>query len=421
MIVGSSPGIVSAMRFERPGDAHFSSYINYINRSDAMRSKHFKDWNAVNYDGYNNYMENPEKSTGIFTAGKDQLDLDARKQLRQSFEKAERNGSVMWQTVVSFDNTFLAEHGLYDLQTKEVDQQKLRTAIRTGMSRLLANEGLTASALWSASIHLNTDNIHVHIATVEPDPQREFKEFERDGKVIQERKGYLRASTLSKFKSAVANELLNRDPSLAQISSLIRDRLPAHQEPWRNLPDRQLMNYYKQIYSKLPADRRQWRYNMNGMKDMRPLLDGFASRYMQLYHKTELEALDSQLMTEVNFREFLYGKGQPGKEENRARDYYDHKYDELFARMGNSVLKEMLAQDRRTQSERDDFNVDVSEQSGHSSAGRVPNHGILSSLKAIKNLFRGEVQQHLLNKQAHDRSAAEEENKRNNQNQDLYR
>lgn len=419
--MGSSPGIVSAMRFERPGDAHFSSYINYINRSDAMRSKHFKDWNAVNYDGYNNYMENPEKSTGIFTAGKDQLDLDARKQLRQSFEKAERNGSVMWQTVVSFDNTFLAEHGLYDLQTKEVDQQKLRTAIRTGMSRLLANEGLTASALWSASIHLNTDNIHVHIATVEPDPQREFKEFERDGKVIQERKGYLRASTLSKFKSAVANELLNRDPSLAQISSLIRDRLPAHQEPWRNLPDRQLMNYYKQIYSKLPADRRQWRYNMNGMKDMRPLLDGFASRYMQLYHKTELEALDSQLMTEVNFREFLYGKGQPGKEENRARDYYDHKYDELFARMGNSVLKEMLAQDRRTQSERDDFNVDVSEQSGHSSAGRVPNHGILSSLKAIKNLFRGEVQQHLLNKQAHDRSAAEEENKRNNQNQDLYR
>jgi hypothetical protein len=421
MIVGSSPGIVSAMRFERPGDAHFSSYINYINRSDAMRSKHFKDWNAVNYDGYNNYMENPEKSTGIFTAGKDQLDLDARKQLRQSFEKAERNGSVMWQTVVSFDNTFLAEHGLYDLQTKEVDQQKLRTAIRTGMSRLLANEGLTASALWSASIHLNTDNIHVHIATVEPDPQREFKEFESDGKVIQERKGYLKASTLSKFKSAVANELLNRDPSLAQISSLIRDRLPAHQQPWRNLPDRQLMNYYKQIYSKLPNDRRQWRYNMNGMKDLRPLLDGFASRYMQLYHKTELESFDSQLMTEVNFREFLYGKGQPGKEENRAQDYYDHKYDELFARMGNSVLKEMLAQDRRTRSDHGDPNVDVSDQPERSATVGVPNHGILSSLKAIKNLFRGEVKQHLLNKQAHDRSAAEEENKRNNQNQDLYR
>ena len=419
--MGSSPGIVSAMRFERPGDAHFSSYINYINRSDAMRSKHFKDWNAVNYDGYNNYMENPEKSTGIFTAGKDQLDLDARKQLRQSFEKAERNGSVMWQTVVSFDNTFLAEHGLYDLQTKEVDQQKLRTAIRTGMSRLLANEGLTASALWSASIHLNTDNIHVHIATVEPDPQREFKEFERDGKVIQERKGYLRASTLSKFKSAVANELLNRDPELAQISSLIRDRLPAHQEPWRNLPDRQLMNYYKQIYSELPADRRQWRYNMNDMKDLRPLLDAFASRYMQLYHKTELEAFDSQLMNEVKFREFLYGKGQPGKEENRSQEYYDHKYDELFARMGNSVLKEMLAQDRRNQSMHEDPKEDTPDSPKRSSSGSSPSHGILSSLKTIKNLLRGDVQQHLLNKQAHDRSAAEEENKRNNQNQDLYR
>ncbi|QFQ92554.1 MobP2 family relaxase [Lacticaseibacillus manihotivorans] len=421
MIVSSSPGIVSVMRFERPGDEHFSGYINYINRSDAMRAKHFKDWNAVNYDGYNHYMENPEKSTGIFTAGKDQLDLDVRKQLRQSFEKAERAGSVMWQTVVSFDNTFLAEHGIYDLQTQEVDQQKLRTAIRTGMGRLLANEGLTASALWSASIHLNTDNIHVHIATVEPDPQRELMEFERDGKVIQERKGYLKAGTLSKFKSAVANELLNRDPSLAQISSLIRDRLPAHQQPWRDLPDWQLMNYYKQIYSKLPDDRRQWRYNMNGMKNLRPLLDGFASQYMQLYHKAELEAFDSQLMTEVNFREFLYGKGQPGKEENRAQDYYDHKYGELFARMGNSVLKEMLAQDRWNQYKQDDSKTGATDLPERSPADGAPNHGILASLKAIKNLFRGDVQQHLLNKQAHDRSATEEESKRTNQNQDLYR
>lgn len=419
--MGSSPGIVSVMRFERPGGEHFSGYINYINRSDAMRAKHFQDWNAVNYDGYNNYMENPEKSTGIFTAGKDQLDLDARKQLRQSFEKAERGGSVMWQTVVSFDNIFLAEHGFYDPQTQEVDQQRFRTAIRTGMSRLLANEGLTASALWSASIHLNTDNIHVHIATVEPDPQREFKEFERDGKVIQERKGYLRASTLSKFKSAVANELLNRDPELAQISSLIRDCLPAHQQPWRELPDRQLMNYYKRIYSQLPGDRRQWRYGMNGMRDLRPLLDGFASRYMQLYHKNELKEFDSQLMTEVNFREFLYGKGQPGKEEHRSQDYYDHKYDELFARMGNSVLKEMLAQDRRNQYKQEEPKADASDPPERSTTGGVPNHGILSSLKAIKNLFRGDVQQHLLNKQVHDRSAAEEEAKKNNQNQDLYR
>ena len=159
---------------------------------------------------------------------------------------------------------------------------------------------------------------------------------------------------------------------------------------------------------------------MNGMKDLHPLLDGFASRYMQLYHKTELEAFDSQLMTEVNFREFLYGKGQPGKEENRSQEYYDHKYDELFARMGNSVLKEMLAQDRRNQYKQDP-KADVSDPPERSTTSGVINHGILSSLKAIKNLFRGEVQQHLLNKQAHDRSTAEEENKRNNQNQDLYR
>lgn len=89
--------------------------------------------------------------------------------------------------------------------------------------------------------------------------------------------------------------------------------------------------------------------------------------------------------------------------------------------MGNSVLKEMLGQDQRTRSRQDDPKANASDLTERLPTGGVPNHGILSSLKAIKNLFRGDVQQHLLNKQAHDRSATEEENKRNNQNQDLYR
>lgn len=400
------PGIVSVMRFERPGGKHFAGYINYINRSDALREQHFKDWNAVSFDGYNQYLENPQKSTGIFTAGRDQLDLNARKALRREFVAAEKNGSVMWQIVVSFDNAFLQALGL------DQDQPKLRNAIRTGMRQLLVNEGLENSAVWSASIHLNTDNLHVHIAVVEPKPQRRFIEFERNGEVVRERKGYLKAGTLNTFKSTVANQLVNRDQSLAQISTLIRERLSKHVEPWYNLPDRQLINAYQEIFSRLPDDRRQWRYNMSGMAHLRPLLDGFASRYLMIYHKTELEIFDDQLLKEVQFREFLYGKGQI--EATLSQGYYDHKYDELYARMGNSVLKEMLAQDRAAKQGR-------FAGSGAKAETTSVQFGVVSALGAIKRLLRGEVNQHLLNMEAHDRAARETEQRRNSQNQDFYR
>ena len=59
------------------------------------------------------------------------------------------------------------------------------------VSKMLKSEGLE-NAVWSAAIHFNTDNIHVHIAAVEPEPMRKKKEYiqyrtvEKDGKRIKE-------------------------------------------------------------------------------------------------------------------------------------------------------------------------------------------------------------------------------------------
>lgn len=41
---------------------------------------------------------------------------------------------------------------------------------------MLVNEGLE-NAVWSGAIHYNTDNLHVHVAVVEPVPQRMVKEY----------------------------------------------------------------------------------------------------------------------------------------------------------------------------------------------------------------------------------------------------
>lgn len=222
--MSKTPGIVTVMKFVPAENKKFSGYVNYMDRPDAMRSDHFKDWNVNRFDGYNNYMSNPEKSKGLFTAGKDALSQEERIELKRQFALAQKNGSLMWQTVVSFDNRFLADHSLYDLKTKQLDQDKLQDSIRHGVSGLLINEGLSNTAIWSASIHLNTDNIHVHIAFVEPEPTRQkILIHDGDGQAKQAANGMFKRASISTFKSSIANELANRDQSARM--SMVRTKI----------------------------------------------------------------------------------------------------------------------------------------------------------------------------------------------------
>ncbi|WP_203664091.1 MobP2 family relaxase [Lacticaseibacillus sp. 53-4] len=403
--MSKTPGIVTVMKFVSPGDKKFSGYVNYMDRPEAMRSEHFKDWNANRFDGYNHYMENPEKSDGLFTAAKDSLTQEERTELKGQFAMAQNNGSLMWQTVVSFDNRFLADHGLYDLRTKQLDQEKLQQSIRNGMSGLLINEGLSNTAIWSASIHLNTDNIHVHIAFVEPEPTRHmFSLSDPDGGSHEEARGMLKPATISAFKSSIANELVNRDQSLARLSSLIRNELPQHDYDWSKLPDFDLLQLYKDIYKALPDDKRMWKYNMNALHEVRPMLDAFSSKYMQRYHPGELQEFDQALKSETDFREVLYGSGQDGKEAGRAKDYEHNKYKELYARMGNSILKEMR--------EADDAVYRKEHPNGssyHKAQGRHPTQGIMGAVSSIKRALAGDVQAHRQAQREYDRMQEEKE------------
>ncbi|WP_225049389.1 MobP2 family relaxase [Lacticaseibacillus kribbianus] len=385
--MSKSPGIVTVMKFVPAPDKKFSGYVNYMDRPDAMRGDHFKDWNVNRFDGYNHYMNNPEKSKGLFTAGKDSLTQEERTELKRQFALAQKNGSLMWQTVVSFDNRFLADHGLYNLQSKQLDQEKIQQTIRNGMSGLLINEGLANTAVWSASIHLNTDNIHVHIAFVEPEPTRQsIMIHDSEGQAKEAANGMIKRSTISTFKSSIANELINRDQSLARLSSLIRNELPQHDYDWGKLPNFDLLRLYQQIYKALPDDKRKWKYNMNALQEVRPLLDAFSSKFMQRYHGSKLQEFDQALKAETDFREALYGSGQEGKEAGRAKDYEHGKYDELYARMGNSILSEM----RKT----DDAVYRKDHPNGfsyHKAQRGQPNQGIFQALSSIRRALSGDM------------------------------
>ncbi|BBF75901.1 hypothetical protein SONE68_4037 (plasmid) [Lacticaseibacillus paracasei] len=78
-----SPGIVNVTDFVAAHAKKFGSYINYIDRDEAIRIDHFDQQNILSVDGYNHYMENPKKSSGIFTDQYDHLTPTQRVELKK--------------------------------------------------------------------------------------------------------------------------------------------------------------------------------------------------------------------------------------------------------------------------------------------------------------------------------------------------
>lgn len=159
------PAIVFKSKFITHSSKKFKSYIDYINREEAVRNNSFS-----RYSLYNDYMGNPQKTTSIFTRFSSKLSEKEKIDLKNNFAKAQNNGSIMWQEVYSFDNNFLKRQGLYDPITNSLDEEKIKEAIRKSIDYSLEKTNIKDSAIWSGAIHYNTDNIHIHVAICEPNP-----------------------------------------------------------------------------------------------------------------------------------------------------------------------------------------------------------------------------------------------------------
>ncbi len=118
-------------------------------------------------------------------------------------------------------------------------------------------------AIWPASIHYNTDNIHFHIAVVEPNHTR--KSVKEQGKI--------KVTTFNKMKSKAVNEILDMSRQHEKINKLIREDIIKNREEKLFSKDKELNKLFKEIHSKLPKDKRMWQYNMNALHEIRPLID----------------------------------------------------------------------------------------------------------------------------------------------------
>ena len=321
-----------------------------MDRQEAVRNKYYEIYSAFKntqgtmdtyneelngLEGYIHYMENPLKTSRLFNEVYDQIPLDEITLLKEQFIVASQNGSVMWQDVFSFDNDWLIEQGYLNKATHQLNEQKIHEAVRLGMKVMFDKEQLSDSGIWLASIHYNTDNIHVHVATVEPEPTREKKKFfdQEKQQWLEEYKGTRSRKTLRAMKSAFSNHLLALKEYRMELDFLSKQII---HELW-HMESVTLVNEFEQrlleLVVKLPRQKgyRKYGYAEKQGFDFKRELDAVILAYLKNYQQSEYEQY-------LAIQEYIVQQETKAFGKNDERGY---KEDILFQRLGNTILKKL--------------------------------------------------------------------------------
>lgn len=341
----TTPAVVLKSKFVLPSSNEYSDYINYIDRDEAKvkqqlnvkrNSEDMKDFYV--FHSFMGYMDDEEKQGELFTHEYDSLSEKMKSDVKEDFMKGQKNGSPMWQDVISFDNVWLEEQGLYHSETKKLNEEKIKRVVRGVMKDLLKAEKMEDSAVWIGSIHQNTDNIHVHIATIEPQPTREkVKIYDKEkDEWIEQYRARRKQGSLNRMKSRVVNSILDRTEQYNKIDELIRGTVQAKRNQGANLSKhKKTKDLFFKALENMPDDLRQWKYGYQSINKARPYIDEMVEIYLDTYHKEDMEKLDKLLDEQVETSKRLYG------ENSKYEQYKENQLKDLQKRMGNAVLTEM--------------------------------------------------------------------------------
>lgn len=327
--MNSSPAVIIKTRFVTSGEAKkgkssFKNYLNYMDRAEASSEK-------SNFENYQDYMSNEEKSTGLFTAEKDELSSEEKNKYKEIFRRSQEKGSILWQDVISFDNEWLKENGI--LKENFIDEKKLQQVTRSAVNEMLKKEELIDSAVWTGAIHYNTDNIHIHVATVQT------KNFRERGKRKQ--------GSVDSMKSKVVNQIMDRSKQNEKLNDFIRNGVIKSKQEDKimtlknRIANRDMVKQFKKIHEMLPEDKRLWKYNMNGISNVKPEINKLTTMYLERNFKTEFKEFKDQLDKEVDLFKKTYGDSK------KAERYKETKMNDLYTRMGNTILKEVKEYDKK--------------------------------------------------------------------------
>lgn len=350
-------GIIYSAAFVISSAQAFKEFIDYMNRSAAVRNENFDKYNVFSaqnqadsynsieggnetmFSTYNDYMSNPEKTSSSFTRYYDQAPIEVMNHLKDYFTQAQENQSPLWQMVFSFKNEWLVEHGLMNEKTNRVDTVSLIDAARKAVTDLEKKEGLEGE--WSGAIHYNTKHIHVHIGYVEKEPTREWGYYEHP--TDPEKTGWqymakFKQSAIKSTRRTFVNTLLKNESQLKELSQSIRQQVVLAKENRSEFLAGRYETLATDLLEALPDNKYFWKYGFAQRHGFKEPLDRMVNLFLNTDGKETMEKVVRLLKPISDEYESAYGNPR------NAPTYYENQLygkNGLYAQIGNQILHEV--------------------------------------------------------------------------------
>ncbi|MBK1962945.1 hypothetical protein D8X92_13715 [Listeria ivanovii] len=326
----------------------------------------------LNFGKFLGYMDNPNKTSGLFDETCNYISKERRSEYVEYFKIAQERDTIFWQDLFSFNNEWLEEYGLMDTKTNEVDDIRLMNAVKAAMDTLVKMEGLQ-DYKWIGAMHHNTEHRHFHVAGVELHPSRLWKwhnVYQKDyrgryvldengkkiatGNKVFEPTGVRKKETLKKIKSVFVNQLIQSAEQLKAIDHIARKEIVGTMKASKafeaeSQTEKEMLT---NLYLKLPKDKRLW--NMKNAKV------NFFGKEVQELVKSKLQgqlhhsflSWEQKMIEQSKAYETAYKNVEIQDApitDPAIKKYYQDKKDKLYYDSGNAILAQLKTLDKDRQ------------------------------------------------------------------------
>ncbi len=303
------------------GSGQKDDYLDYMDK--GIKSTQELD--------YLEYTGNEEKSSGVFGAN-GILSKSDKKQLR---EKLRTTDSIIWDIIISFEE----KYGDKNMYSTEQAQEMLRKVL----PRFFKSAGFNPDNItWYAGLHTNTDNQHIHLSFFENEPMR----YNPKTKEYRYRwKGKIKQDAFDLLKMDIEKHFLQPIEGVKRVRKLLTEEARTVTNNGHGLSrSRDLKRLLRKLYEEIPYEGKiaYESENMNGCRDtvdsiVSLILTNGENRFDYQATVGAIANRDRQLLELCqthkikNPENYLYG------------DVFQR---DLYRRMGNAVIKEVLKKRR---------------------------------------------------------------------------
>ena len=313
-------------------------YLGYIDKGVKLN----KDIDYLDYTG------NLEKSSGVFNQT-GLLNYDTKRLIREALRNTK---SCIWDLVISFET----EYGLKNVDSYEDALELVKSVLPKFFKALKLKED---NIIWFGGLHTNTDNRHIHISFFEKEPMY----YDAKKKTYKYRPGRINVKSCKELKMNIEKHFLTPKESMKRVRRLMVDeaRTSMNSTSYLSL-DRDFKWLLKELYNSLPTEG-HIAYLSPNMKECRPIVDNIIKKILNLgKHSFEYTDLDIRLQEYDNKIINIAETHNIDEDDYLLRDKFK---DDLFRRMGNVIIQELLNRKRFEELEKKKLKHKKSEQAFH--------------------------------------------------------